>query len=64
MSLIIYAIPVFFVLIGLEFLVDKLRQTGHYRFNDAVTNISCGIGQQVTGVFLKTLLFVMLLFMN
>lgn len=50
------AIPVFFLLIGLELLLQKLRQTQYYRFNDAITNISCGIGQQVLGAFLKTLL--------
>ena len=55
MNYIIYAIPVFFLLIGIEVLVDKLRKTRHYRFNDAITNLSCGIGQQVTGIFLKTL---------
>ena len=50
---IILSIPVFFILIGLELLVDKLRKKSNYRFNDAITNISCGIGEQVTGVFFK-----------
>lgn len=49
------SIPIFFLLIGLELLIDRLKNTQLYRFNDAVTNISCGIGQQVIGVFLKTL---------
>lgn len=50
---IILSIPVFFILIGLELVVDKLRKKSNYRFNDAITNISCGIGEQVTGVFFK-----------
>lgn len=50
---IILSIPVFFILIGLELLVDKWRNKSNYRFNDAITNISCGIGEQVTGVFFK-----------
>lgn len=50
---IILSIPIFFILIGLELLVDKLRNKSNYRFNDAITNISCGIGEQVTGVFFK-----------
>lgn len=50
---IILSIPVFFILIGLELLVDKFRNKSNYRFNDAITNISCGIGEQVTGVFFK-----------
>lgn len=50
------AVPVFFLLIGVELLVGKLRKTSYYRFNDALTNISCGIGQQVLNVFVKTVL--------
>jgi sterol desaturase/sphingolipid hydroxylase (fatty acid hydroxylase superfamily) len=49
MSLIVYAIPVFFLLIGIEVLVDKLKRTNYYRFNDAITNLSCGIGSQLAG---------------
>ena len=50
------AIPVFFLLIGIEVIVEKVTRAQLYRFNDAVANISCGIGQQVFGVFIKTLL--------
>ena len=50
---IILSIPVFFILIGFELLVDKLHKRSNYRFNDTITNISCGIGEQVTGVFFK-----------
>lgn len=58
MNYIILAIPVFFLLIGIEALVDKLKKTNYYRFNDAITNLSCGTGQQVIGVFLKmTIIF-------
>lgn len=49
------AIPVFFLLIGIELLISKLRKTPLYRFNDAITNLNCGIGQQIIGVFIKTL---------
>lgn len=47
------AVPVFFLLIGIELIIQKLSKTELYRFNDAITNISCGIGQQVLGVFVK-----------
>jgi alkylglycerol monooxygenase len=50
---IILSIPIFFILIGMELIVDKVRKKSNYRFNDAITNISCGIGEQVTGVFFK-----------
>ncbi len=52
------AIPIFFLLIGIELLIGKLKETKLYRFNDAVTNISCGIGQQIIGVFSKTILII------
>jgi sterol desaturase/sphingolipid hydroxylase (fatty acid hydroxylase superfamily) len=51
------SIPVFFLLIGIELLIDRIRKTNYYRFNDAVTNLSCGIGSQLSGIFLKLLTF-------
>jgi alkylglycerol monooxygenase len=50
---IILSIPIFFVLIGIEVLIQQFTKKKLYRFNDAVTNISCGVTQQVSGVFLK-----------
>ena len=55
MNLIIYAIPVFFLLIGVELLITRMKKLSYYRFNDAVTNLSLGIGSTVSGIFLKTL---------
>ena len=57
------AIPVFFLLIGVELLVAKLKRTQLYRFNDAITNLSCGITQQVGAVFLKTVLLIGYIFL-
>src|SRR5262245_29641232 len=45
------AIPVFFLLIGIELLVQRRTGRGSYRLNDAVTDLSCGVGQQVFGIF-------------
>lgn len=53
------AIPIFFLLIGIEILIDKIKKSNLYRFNDAITNLSCGIGQQVTGIFLKTIVILL-----
>ena len=50
---IVLSIPIFFLLIGLEVLVQQLSKKKLYRLNDAITNISCGITQQVSGVFLR-----------
>lgn len=50
---IVLSIPVFFILIGIEVAWDRFRKGGVYRLADALTNISCGITEQVSGVFLK-----------
>ena len=57
MSLIVYSIPIFFLLIGVELLIVRMRGLPYYRFNDAITNLSCGIGSQVSGIFMKFLTF-------
>lgn len=36
MTLILYAIPVFMVLLLAEVMLDRRRGTGHYRLNDAI----------------------------
>ncbi len=54
MSLIVFAIPVFFLLIGIELLISRMRKLSYYRYHDSITNLSCGIGSQVAGIFLKT----------
>lgn len=41
------AVPFFFVLIGLELAWAKRRGVRVYRFNDAVTDLSCGITSQI-----------------
>lgn len=41
------AVPVFFVLIALELAWAKKRGVRVYRFNDAVTDLSCGITSQI-----------------
>jgi alkylglycerol monooxygenase len=51
------AIPVFFFLIGLEWLVAQIVERDVYRLSDSVSDLSCGILQQVAEVFLKTALF-------
>ena len=50
---IVLSIPIFAVLIILEVIIQWINNRKLYRLNDAVTNISCGITQQVSGIFLK-----------
>lgn len=50
--LIVLAIPTFFVLIGVELLVAKLRNRSVYRFQDSINSLSAGISQQAAGIFM------------
>src|SRR4051812_47348330 len=47
------AVPVFFLLIAAEIGVAWAKGMSVYRFNDSITDLGCGIGSQVTGVFVK-----------
>jgi alkylglycerol monooxygenase len=51
------AIPVFFLLIGVELVVAHLVERHDYRLSDSVSDLSCGVLQQLAEVFLKTALF-------
>lgn len=50
---IVLSIPVFFILIGIEIIYDRIAHKDLYRLNDAISNISCGIFEQITGTFAK-----------
>ena len=45
------AIPVFFLLMGVELWVARRRRAPVYRFNDALVDLSCGMTQQALLVF-------------
>jgi len=50
---IVLSIPIFFLLIGIELVVERLSHRQLYRFPDAIANLSCGITSQVSGLFLR-----------
>lgn len=50
---IVLSIPVFFILIGVELLVERFSHRTLYRLPDAISNISCGITSQLSGLFLR-----------
>lgn len=56
---IIISIPVYFLLIGIELVIQFYSKRKIYRLNDAITNISCGITQQITGAFISVLMIAM-----
>ncbi len=55
-SYILFAIPFFFLAIGIEYIWGKRRGKSYYRLNDAITNLNIGIGSQIFGLFQKFVL--------
>ncbi len=51
------SVPVFFILIGLELAWSWYKNLKLYRLSDAISNISCGIGQQISGIVFKSAIF-------
>jgi sterol desaturase/sphingolipid hydroxylase (fatty acid hydroxylase superfamily) len=51
------AVPVFFVLIGMEVLAARWEQKRVYRFNDSINDLSCGMLQVISGTFVGVVLF-------
>ena len=52
-----YAIPIFFLLMAIEAVVGWVTNKQLYRLNDTINDLSCGILQQVLGIFMRTILF-------
>lgn len=57
MDYIALAIPLFFLLMGLELAWSAWSGRKVYRFNDFVANMGCGIGSQIVGAFTKAGIF-------
>jgi len=55
LSPVVLAIPIYFLLIGVELIVEQITKKRTYRLNEALTNINCGITSQITGVFLRVI---------
>ena len=53
LSPLVLAIPMYFLLMGIEFAYERWSGRHTYRLADAVTNINAGILQQVTSIFFK-----------
>lgn len=50
---IVLSIPVFFLLIGIELVVERFSHRKLYRLPDAIANLSCGITSQLSGLFMR-----------
>ena len=53
---IVLAIPIFFLLIGVELLVARWQGKRCYRLSDSINDLSCGMLQQLALVFTRTAL--------
>jgi sterol desaturase/sphingolipid hydroxylase (fatty acid hydroxylase superfamily) len=58
-SVILMAIPIFFLLIGLEVWIDHRRGTGAYRLSDALSSLSIGGLSQITGFYSKAVVILL-----
>ncbi|MBO2926352.1 sterol desaturase family protein [Metapseudomonas otitidis] len=54
MNYVLYAVPVFFLLIGLELLADRWRGVRTYRTADAINSLSTGVLSTTCGLLTKT----------
>ncbi|MEQ9592150.1 MAG: sterol desaturase family protein, partial [Cyclobacteriaceae bacterium] len=52
---IVLSIPIFFILIGIELIVERFTHKKLYNLPDAIANLSCGITSQLSGLFLRVL---------
>ncbi len=55
------SVPFFFLFIFIELAYGSWKKEKYYRLNDTLTNLSCGVGQTVLGLWLK-FYFVFLMF--
>lgn len=53
---VIYVIPFFFLTIGIEMLFGYYQKKKFYNFNDAITNLNIGIGQQTISLMLSLIM--------
>ena len=54
---IVWAFPFFFALLGIEMLSSRILGRRDHLLEDMVTDISCGIGEQLTGALARGLVF-------
>ncbi|MBE1298386.1 MAG: hypothetical protein GJ680_00550 [Alteromonadaceae bacterium] len=57
MNVILAAIPLFFILIAIEFVVDRRRNTGFYRLNDAIASLTLGIVSRLVDIVKRLIPF-------
>lgn len=49
------AVPIFFLMIGVERVVARRLGRAYYRGTDSITSLSCGVVQQATAIFVRAI---------
>jgi sterol desaturase/sphingolipid hydroxylase (fatty acid hydroxylase superfamily) len=60
---IVLAIPIFLLLILLELAITRFQEKDYYRLSDSISDLGCGMLQQLLEVFVKAALFAGYLFL-
>lgn len=55
MNILLWSFPVFLILIAIEAISSRYDESKRYRLNDSISNLSCGIFDQVTNAFIGTI---------
>lgn len=50
MNIILYAVPLFFLLIAVELCLEKLKGTEYYRVNDSINSLTAGVLSRMIGI--------------
>jgi sterol desaturase/sphingolipid hydroxylase (fatty acid hydroxylase superfamily) len=50
LNIILYAVPLFFLLIVIELVLEKLKGTDYYRVNDSINSLTAGVLSRMTGI--------------
>jgi len=50
LNIILYAVPIFFLLIVIELLLEKAKGTDYYRVNDSISSLTAGVLSRMTGI--------------
>ena len=54
MEYVVLAIPVFFLLIGLELLITRIQEKDYYSLSDSISDLGCGLLAQLFEAGMKT----------
>ena len=57
MNYILMAVPMFFLLIFIEFLWDQYKHAGTYRLNDTINSLAMGIMSRISGLLYAAIPF-------